>query len=351
MAWAAFGGSESLKGKADKRHVSRRTQLKGMALLIGLAVLLLLAYRGGRWLENRNARPETRGDHTQRYAYTETIEVDGVTYRRKANLTAILLMGIDQASDAAVSNGRNGGQADFLRLVVIDSEADTVSQIQIDRDTMTPITILGVLGNRSGVRTTQICLAHSFGDGGAESCELTVEAVSNLLLGTQIDDYIAMNLDGVSVLNDWLGGITVTLEDDFSAIDPAMTAGSTLTLTGEQAEIYVRSRRNVGVGTNEARMERQENYISLLTEQLDSRLGEGKEAVGALYDALEPYLTTDMSRGRLVNALWEAHAYTRTAPLEPDGSYEIGSDGFMEFHADDAALKNMVLDLFYTEVQ
>lgn len=168
---------------------------------------------------------------------------------------------------------------------------------------------------------------------------MTVEAVSNLLLGTQIDDYIAMNLDGVSVLNDWVGGITVTLEDDFSAIDPAMTAGSTLTLTGEQAEIYVRSRRNVGVGTNEARMERQENYISLLTEQLDSRLGEGKEAVGALYDALEPYLTTDMSRGRLVNALWEAHAYTRTAPLEPDGSYEIGSDGFMEFHADDAALK------------
>lgn len=114
-------------------------------------------------------------------------------------------MGIDQASDAAVSNGRNGGQADFLRLVVIDSEADTVSQIQIDRDTMTPITILGVLGNRSGVRTTQICLAHSFGDRGAESCELTVEAVSNLLLGTQIDDYIAMNLDGVSVLNDWGG--------------------------------------------------------------------------------------------------------------------------------------------------
>ena len=56
---------------------------------------------------------------------------------------------------------------------------------------MTPITILGVLGDRSGVRTAQVSLSHGFGDGGAQSCEFTVDAVSNLLLGTQIDFYIA----------------------------------------------------------------------------------------------------------------------------------------------------------------
>lgn len=49
--------------------------------------------------------------------------------------------------------------------------------------------------------------------------------------------------------------------------------------------------------------------------------------------------------------LWDAREYTRTALLEPEGNHEIGSDGFMEFHADDDALKAMVLDLFYTEVQ
>ena len=336
-----------MRNRRDSGHM----RLKAVAVALSLAVLLVLLYQAGRWLETRNAKPETRGDYTQRYAYGETIEVDGVAYRRKVNLTAILLMGIDQESGAAAGNGRNGGQADFLRLVVIDSDAGTVSQIGIDRDTMTPITILGVLGNRSGVRTTQICLAHSFGDGGEQSCELTVEAVSNLLMGVRIDHYVAMNLDGVSVLNDWAGGITVTLEDDFSALDPAMTAGKTLTLTGDQAEIYVRSRMSVGVGTNEARMERQEEYISRLTERLSEKLNESKEEIGALYDALEPYLTTDMSRGRLVNTLWNARTYDRTAPLEPEGNHEIGSDGFMEFHADDDALKAMVLDLFYTEVQ
>src|SRR5699024_12834204 len=63
---------------------------------------------------------------------------------------------------------------------------------------LTPITILGVLGNPSGMRTAQISLSHGFGDGGAQSCELTVEAVSNLLLGEKIDFYVAMNLDGIS---------------------------------------------------------------------------------------------------------------------------------------------------------
>ena len=108
---------------------------------------------------------------------------------------------------------------------------------------------------------------------------------------------------------------------------------------------------SVGVGTNEARMERQEHYISQLTEQLNERLNEGEEEIGALYDALEPYLTTDMSRGRLINLLWNARGYTRTALLEPEGSHGIGSDGFMEFHAEDSALKAMVLDLFYTKVE
>ena len=236
-------------------------RLKAVVAAFVLVAGIALLYQAGRWLETRNAKPETRGDYTQRYAYGETIEVDGVAYRRKANLTAILLMGV------------------------------------------------------------------------------------------QIDHYVAMNLDGISVLNDWAGGITVTLEDDFSALDPAMTAGKTLTLTGGQAEIYVRSRMSVGVGTNEARMKRQENYISQLTERLNDKFSEGEEEIGALYDALEPYLTTDMSRGRVINMLWDAREYTRTALLEPEGNHEIGSDGFMEFHADDDALKALVLELFYTKVQ
>ena len=279
------------------------------------------------------------------------MEIGGEPYRRRDELTTILLMGIDRASDATVIGYRNGGQADFLRLLVIDPTADTLTQIGIDRDTMTPITILGVLGDRSGVRTAQVSLSHGFGDGGAQSCEFTVDAVSNLLLGTQIDFYIALDLDGISVLNDLVGGVEVTLEDDFSALDPMMTKGTTLTLHGDQAEYYVRSRMNIGIGTNEARMARQETYIAALSALIDERVHGNKDFVGELYDALEPYLTTNMTRGRLINEAWAARDYARGETVSLAGTHQVGSDGFMQFYIDETALEQTVLSQFYEKLE
>lgn len=321
-----------------------------LLLLLILAAVLVLAYQGGRWLETRNAKSEVRGDHLQRYDYEDTIVVDGVSYRRKKNVTSILLMGIDRDSSAVVTGYRNGGQADFLQLLVIDSAEKTITRIQIDRDTMTPITILGVLGDQSGMRTSQICLSHGFGDGKEQSCELTVNAVSNLLLGTPVNEYMALNLEGISTLNDAVGGVTVTLEDDFSALDASMMPGTTLTLMGEQAEIFVRSRRNVGAGTNEARMARQQQYIAQLTAQIDEQFRADKGFIGTIYDELDPYLMTSLSRGTLINQVWTARDYERTL-IELEGTHQNGSDGFMQFYADEAALKSIVLELFFQKVK
>lgn len=334
----------------SKQRNQAHPRMSLVVIVALIAVVLALVYQGGRWLETRNARPEARGDHLQRYAYEDTIEVDGTPYRRRKNVTSILLMGIDRANDAAVTGYRNGGQADFLQLLVIDSAEQKITRLQIDRDTMTPMTILGVLGNQSGVRTSQICLSHGFGDGKEQSCELTVSAVSNLLLGTSIDSYIAMNLDGISILNDAVGGVTVTLADDFSALDASMTLGKTMTLVGDQAEIFVRSRRNIGVGTNEARMARQQQYIAQLAEQVDGLIQDDEGFIGSLYDELKPYLITNLSRGTLINQAWNARNYGRTL-LEMEGTYQLGSDGFMQFYADEAALQQTVLELFYQEVQ
>ncbi len=261
-------------------------------------------------------------------------------------------MGIDaEATELESQRYRNGGQADFLSLLAIDDANKTVHQIQIDRDTMTPITILGVLGNQSGIRTAQICLAHGFGDGQSQSCELTVEAVSNLFLGLPIDYYAAMNLDGISILNDAVGGVTVTLEDDFSSLDPSMTPGTRLTLMGDQAEWYLRSRSGIGIGTNEARMERQERYISLFSDLLYERLAQDKEFVGRLYDDLTPYLTTNLSRGQMINELWAAKNYEKPVVVKLQGDHVVGTDGFMQFYPDEAQVQRIVAELFYERVK
>ena len=322
-----------------------RTAAAALAVLV-LAALLLFA--GGSWLEKRSRKPETRTELPQ--AEQEIVELNGHTYKKRDGLTTILVMGVDHETQESYAY-RQAGQADFLRLIVLDSNNKTVQQLQIDRDTITPVTVLGVMGDRYEPVEQQICVGYGFGDGRQTSCEVTVEAVENLLGGQTVDQYLSMGLDGISTLNDLAGGITVTLEDDFSAIDPAMTKGTTLTLRGEQAETYVRSRRSVGVGTNEARMARQESYVRQLSVQLDEKLQKDQNFAVDAYDALQPYLTTSMAKGQLVNEAWAAKDYTRLDTIKPDGTYQVGEDGFMEFYPDADALQQAVLQLFYEKVE
>lgn len=327
-------------------HIKRRGgKIKAACVLLLVLAAVLGLYRAGRWLEQRYANPEPRGDYQARKANEPVVTYNDMQYRLKKNITSVLMMGIDHVS------GASGGQADFLQLLVIDDASQNVKRLAIDRDTMTPITVLGVLGNRSGIRTAQISLSHGFGDGKEQSCELTMEAVSNLLLGMPIDYYLAMNLDGIATLNDMAGGVSVTLEADYSALDPAMTKGTTLTLRGEQAEVFLRNRKNLSAGTNEARMALQEQYIAKLFEQMDKRLRSEQEFSGRLFDSLEPYLTTNISRGRLINIVWAARDYERMEPLRIAGEHKVGNDGFMQFYADEASLYEAVFDLFYEVVK
>ncbi|MBR0218247.1 MAG: LCP family protein [Clostridia bacterium] len=337
--------------------MSRKSRLrKRDILVISIVVLLVLAglYLGAQWLEDKNASPEPRGDYRLRYE-DKQLTVNGQTYRQRSNLITILFMGIDQEdiSDSTPAYLRylSGGQADFLRLMVIDPLEKTIAQIEIDRDTMTPITMLNTLGEKLGYRTAQICLSHSYGDGKEQSCEYTVEAVSNLLYNLPIKYYAAMNLDGISTLNDMLGGVTVTLADDFSHLDPAMTKGTTLTLVGDQAEIFVRSRMSMEVGTNEARMARQQQYVSQMMELLHQKIQESSDFIGALFDSLAPQLCTNMSRAQMMNEAWTARNYTRLPLQSISGVHQKGDYGYIQFLPDEASLEQVILDVFYQKVK
>lgn len=318
------------------------------AAVVGIILAGVLLYMGGRWLETRNVE-EVRGDLSQTET-TETREVDGVLYRHRENLISILVMGIDHDSDVESDGSYQGGQADFQRLIVIDPEQKTVRQLKIDRDTMAQCTVLGYFGSPIGTQEMQISLAHGFGDGKEESCEYARQAAEGLLLDESIDFYLAMNLDGISELNDLAGGVTVTLEDDFSSIDPAMTKGTTLTLHGDQAETFVRNRMTIGDGTNEARMVRQEAYLSQLSVQLEEKLQQSQQFTAEVYDTLQPYLVSDMTRGRLINEVWAAKDYDLEDALSLTGEHKVAEDGFTEFYPDADSIEQAVLELFWEPV-
>lgn len=319
-----------------------------LLILAAIVLIILALYAAGRRVETGMEGREVHGDLNGLSRGVPRITYEGITYEPK-ELTTVLLMGVDKSASASSGGGgfRSGGQADFLMLLLIDHASKTITPLQIDRDTMAQITVLGVLGGDAGTRNAQICLSHGFGDGGEQSCLFTRKAVSNLLMGVGIDFFVAMNMDGISVLNDAVGGVPVTLEDDFSALDPAMRKGVTLTLHGDQAEYYVRNRRDIGIGTNERRMERQKVYLKALSERLSAVFRENRDFMDELYGALEPYLQTDMKRGRMINETWRTRDYASSETVWLRGEHSVGEDGFMEFHPDQAALQKMVVDLFY----
>ena len=323
------------------------------ASCIAAAILaLILAFVIVARIEAAKRKEEPTGDLTGRFEEQRTITYNGKEYRMRNKLTSVLMMGIDTWSDRPMMNSgfRSGGQSDFLLLMVIDHDRKTVTPIQIDRDTMTEITVLGVLGNVAGTRTAQICLSHGFGNGGEQSALFTVDAVAKLLLGVPVDFYVAMQLDGIATLNDALGGVTVTLDDDFTALDPAMTKGSTLALRGKQAEYYTRHRMSIGVGTNASRMVRQRQYIQKVSEIFDAKIHENANYVGTLFDVLQPFMESSMRRGRMINEAANTSDYQRLPTVQLQGEHVTGKNGFVEFHADADALMQMVLNIYYQSV-
>lgn len=291
------------------------------------------------------------GDPSERFRGIPTIERDGVTYRLNRRLTTILLMGVDLTLEQAeTATFRNGGQADFLVLVVVDDAEKVISVIQISRDTMVDLTVLNGAGQEVGTRHGQICLSHAFGDGGERSCELTVDAVSALLNDTPIDYYIRMSMDGIPTLNDALGGVEVTLEDDFSALDPAMTPGTTLTLHGKQAEYFTRTRKEVGDGLNASRLRRQRTYLRAAASVLRERVEANPGFVRSLFDTLEPYLLSSVSRGAFYNIAEKTSRYEIRSMVEIEGESVIGEGGFMEFYVDQDALEQLLIDVLYERV-
>ena len=307
------------------------------------------------WLNNRSEKlPEPRGDLSSRFAPVPTVEYNGGKYQLKSNITTILLMGTDKYSDDTSNENsfRNGGQADFLMVLAIDDDTKSVTAIPIDRDTIADITIIGVLGNETGSRQAQISLAHGFGDGREQSCELQKQAVSRFLLGIEIPYYVAVSMDGISELNDAVGGVKVTLKDDFSFLDPAMTIGKTMTLQGIQAEYYVRNRKDINVGTNESRMVRQKEYwTSLRNSFLSGKDNQHSKAdMEAVLEKIDPFMITNIKRGRMINEIWKDKDYTQFEDIQISGQHQVGNDGFTEFYADENFLEKLVIETFFNKV-
>ena len=315
--------------------------------LICLLVCLLLAAAGLgilRNMDNRSGEQPASSEMTEEEGLTY---FDGSWYRQRDDLETVLLLGLDQMEQPQSADGyRNDMQADFLLLLVIDEEQQNCQILQLNRDTMTEIPILGVAGNEAGSFTGQLALAHTYGSGKADSCFNAAKAVSDLLYGVPVDHFVSMTMDGVARINDLAGGVTVRIEDDFSQVDPSLTEGSEICLSGSQALTYVRARGGMEDSSNLQRMRRQRTYMQALYEKVKTCVEEDENFMTEAAARLSDCMVSDYTANQLaaLGDLLSACSMGEILPLE--GSAKQGKE-FMEFYVDEEALQQTVISLFY----
>lgn len=312
------------------------------AILAATAAVLLLLHGWETRRQANDAADDPYAGQEESLTY-----YNGAWYARK-ELETVLVMGVDKyADDAAAEDGyTNQEQADFLLLLVLDRNAGVCTALPLNRDTMTEITALGLAGERTGTFTGQLALAHTYGSGGLDSARNEGRAVSALLYGTEIDHVMAFTMDAVPVLTDAVGGVPVLVEDDFSAMTDQLPMGQEVTLRGELALTFVRGRGSMGgEKTNLNRMARQNAYLQGLYRRLqDTAQDEG--FLTQLLLELSPYLDTDCTAAQL-NDLYQTVVQDRLAVLDAPAGEAVVGDEFMEFHVDEDALQQAVIELFY----
>lgn len=217
----------------------------------------------------------------------------------------------------------------------------------VDRDTIASVTTYGVFGNVSGEIKTQLCLAQAFHAKGVTGSDNTLSALSKLMYEVPIEHYVTVDLGGIHLLNDAIGGVEVTLEDDFSALDPAMTQGATVLLQGDQAEWFVRSRMTVADGTNASRMKRQKLYLENLLHKLFVDTQEKDAAIENALAQMSGHYETDMSEATLLKIIQKYDDYEWQPFVTLPGEYSIGEDGFTEFWLDEAGTNEIMLPIWF----
>lgn len=324
--------------------------MKAKKWILILLVMVLAALLGvSLWMQTQEEEPpevENAGKVVSVAPKQTTLTYMNQEYPLKEHLQTVLLIGTDstegyEEQEDALQDYYNYNQADFLVLLVMDTEANTAEVIQLNRDTMTDVPWLDVIGNYGGTEFKQLCLAFNSGDGGRASCLNTVDAVSSLLFDAPIQHYIQVPMSVIPILNNLVGGVPVEIPEDMTEVDPAFVEGTTVYLTGDQAEKFVRARMILENDTNLARMSRQRMYLESFQNQAKNAFNSESEFALKLVEKLGEHLQSDLTAQQLSD-LVQSLDQAQISPIRTaDGELIAGTEHY-EFFVDEASLWELV---------
>lgn len=326
-------------------------------VIFSIIVVLMISIVVMTLMKENDSRPAAGNENGNGTGSTDkwqegVISYNGKKYLYNTSIKTYLFLGIDKAGKVTeAENGLSGGQSDAIFLLVENGKAKTMSIIAINRNTMTGVDVYDEQGGYEGQYKMQICLQHGYGDGMRISCLRSVDAVSRLFFNLPISGYMSMNMDAIPIINDAVGGVTVQVMNDLesTSLGVSLKQGENVTLSGNEAYVYIRSRDVNVFDSASMRLERQKQYISGFLEKAGSLAKQDERFAMRLYDSISDYLVTSIDFAALVEKAMKydvdfSNIYTVPGETVMGEQYE-------EYHVDDDALYEMILDIFYDPVE
>lgn len=292
----------------------------------------------------------TAGDSHDLGAGYRSLVYNGEKYRYNNLVTTVLYAGVDSTGKLeATRQYGNKARADSIALAVMNEKTGKLAILPINRDTMTKIRRYSLNGNDNGLYESHIGYAYSYGDGGKVSCENLCEAVSELLGGIPVREYVVTNQDSMPYINDLAGGITLTVPNsDLEEKYPEFYEGAEVTLDSESVHSFLQYRDTEEAYSNEGRMERQKAYASAYIRKVKAMSQTQMEEAWDSLDAMGDYLQTSITRSKYLKyaKLLKELDFSEDSYIHLEGADKEG-ELHDEFYPDEKALRETVLELFY----
>ncbi|MBR6613740.1 MAG: LCP family protein [Clostridia bacterium] len=276
------------------------------------------------------------------------IKYNNKYYTVKKGIDTYLLIGADD----------NGGQADVIYILVADNSKKEISLLGINRNIMTKMEAYLPTGIYIGKREMQLCLARTSTLGYVDGDIATMEAVSNLLYGLNIDNYITIYEDGIETIGKIVGNVNIVLNE--TILDGSLKSGESISIDEKNIEKIIRARDKTKIGGAQKRLERITEYIFAAYTKITSTkwiINTAKTAsksnndITKAYKELKPFIRTNVTDIQkqaikyLKYDLKKENIYyiPHLTAIDKNGIYE-------ECYLKEKETKEVLLQVFYKEV-
>ena len=350
---------ENSRRRHNRHHhrKSRHHRKKQKMLILGLAAAVIFVGLAATVVVNK--LKEQKNYHVTGansvdvgvgYRYTE---YNGKKYQYNNRVTTLLYASLDSFDELKqTATYGDKARADSIMLIVLDEASKKMSVVAINRDTMTDVHRFSRNGGDLGTYVTHLGYAYANGDGGTASCENLKTAVSNLFNNLPIDGYMVSNQTSIVMINDLVGGVTVTVpNNDLATQYPEFTEGNIVTLDESNVRAYVQQRDTAVDFSNEGRIERQKSFVLSLMDEFGTLVRDNSTQVWDELEECSNWMQTDITKNKYLSL---AYAFSQTN-LAPDSYYILEGEDQLgelhdEFYYDEDALQELIIKLFYREI-